>query len=405
VTTGVLSTSFPRFPGDFAGCFVEDAVRASAAAGETLEVIAAGDRETRSHRGGASMASDASDGRADLLPAVRVTRVAMPMVVADRQLFFGAGAPETLERGGPLAWAQALFFWAALCERARARARHWDRIVAHWLVPCGLAARAVAPHLPLTAYAHSGDVALLERIPGGATLGRRLAREIDDLIFVSSDLKRRFTRLTGIAAGRLAPPLARPLGSTSGGASAVPGWATETPRWLAFQRTLADSASPIVLSVGRLVPIKGFDVLLRSVALAAAADSTSRRHRIKVVILGEGPERRRLEAMATRLEIDLCLPGVVPRDDVPRWMSFADLYVQPSRPLSSGRTEGLPVATLEALSAGLRVIASATGGLAELHGVSLVPSGDAGALADSLARAIGASSPWAVKRNDIVPCA
>ena len=39
VTTGVLSTSFPRYQGDFAGCFVEDAVRALALAGETVEVM------------------------------------------------------------------------------------------------------------------------------------------------------------------------------------------------------------------------------------------------------------------------------------------------------------------------------------------------------------------------------
>jgi glycosyltransferase involved in cell wall biosynthesis len=73
---------------------------------------------------------------------------------------------------------------------------------------------------------------------------------------------------------------------------------------------------------------------------------------------------------------------------VATWMAGADLYVQPSRPLHSGRTEGLPVATLEALAAGLPVLASATGGLAELpYGpprLRLVPPGDPAALAACL---------------------
>jgi glycosyltransferase involved in cell wall biosynthesis len=51
---------------------------------------------------------------------------------------------------------------------------------------------------------------------------------------------------------------------------------------------------------------------------------------------------------------------------VPEWLAAADLYVQPSRVLPSGRTEGLPMATLEALAVGLPVIASRSGGLAEL---------------------------------------
>jgi glycosyltransferase involved in cell wall biosynthesis len=62
--------------------------------------------------------------------------------------------------------------------------------------------------------------------------------------------------------------------------------------------------------------------------------------------------------------------------------------VQPSRPLPSGRTEGLPVATLEALSLGLPVVASATGGLRELpHApprLRLIPADDPAALAACL---------------------
>jgi glycosyltransferase involved in cell wall biosynthesis len=140
-----------------------------------------------------------------------------------------------------------------------------------------------------------------------------------------------------------------------------------------------------VLSVGRLVPVKGFDVLVRAAALAGAAASAP----ATVVILGDGPERHRLQAMAQRLNVDLRLPGFVDRQDVPSWMAAADLYVQPSRRLRSGRTEGLPVATLEALSMGIPVVASATGGLGELPQapprLRLVPADNPAALAACLA--------------------
>jgi hypothetical protein len=154
MTVGVLTTSFPRYRGDYAGGFVEDAVRALATTGETVEVIAAGAQP-------GSALSD--ETRPDLGPRVRVIRVAPPTSPKGGSLFYGAGAPEILESGGPAAWVQALAYWAGLCEQVRARAARWDRIIAHWLVPSGLAARTVAPHLPLVTHAHSGDVALLER--------------------------------------------------------------------------------------------------------------------------------------------------------------------------------------------------------------------------------------------------
>src|SRR5207237_2326807 len=107
-----------------------------------------------------------------------------------------------------------------------------------------------------------------------------------------------------------------------------------------------------------------------------------------LVILGDGPERERLTALARRLDVDLRLPGFVPRDQVATWLRGADVYVQPSRRLPSGRTEGLPTAALEALSAGLPVVASETGGLGELPfdppRLRLVPPDDPVALAACL---------------------
>ena len=95
-----------------------------------------------------------------------------------------------------------------------------------------------------------------------------------------------------------------------------------------------------------------------------------------------------LRAHAHRRGVALRLPGLVPRDQIPEWLAAADLYVQPSRVLPSGRTEGLPMATLEALAVGLPVIVSRSGGLAELDGgggrVSFFAPNDVASLRASL---------------------
>ena len=356
MTVGVLTTSFPRHAGDFAGSFAADNVRALAATGSAVEVIAADD--------GAGRADGV--GRPDLGGDVRVWRVPV-RVGGGPRLFYGDGAPEALERGGAGVWAQAAAFWVGLCERLRDRAAGWSAVEAHWLVPCGLAARACSPRLPLTVHAHSGDVALLERLPGGAALSRYVAGQPGEILFASEDLRGRFGRLAGTLVGRVMP-------RRSGAPAPVdPAHRLEARRSLRFD-------GHTLLSVGRLVPIKGFDVLVRAAALAGGPS---------VVILGDGPERERLAALARRLGVPLRLPGFVQRQDVARWMTAADLYVQPSRRLASGRTEGLPVATLEALSLGVPVVASATGGLSELPHqaprLRLVPADDPAALAAALA--------------------
>jgi glycosyltransferase involved in cell wall biosynthesis len=382
---GVLTTSFPRWPGDFAGAFVEDAVRDLVATGVEVDVLAAGD-------------AGAPRPAASPIPGVRVHRAPLSRPPPGTPcLFYSSGAPEVLEGGGLAAWLQAVHLWAGMCRLVSALAPAWLRIEAHWLVPCGLAARAVAPHLPLSIRAHSGDVALLERLPGGRSLARYLARPgpagLPTLGFVTRDLKDRFARLAGLQVGSVVPVRSldkRGEADHQGRESEI-----HAGRGSARQALGLSTMTPTFLSVGRLVPIKGYDVLIRAVAVASAsAQARSPAHsparRPTLVILGDGPERERLAALARRLDVDLRLPGFVPRAHVATWLQTADLYVQSSRRLPTGRTEGLPTATLEALAAGLPVVATETGGLAELPfafappRLRLVPPDDPAALAACL---------------------
>ena len=278
------------------------------------------------------------------VPSVTVEgRLTVRRVPASSALFYGEGAPEALERGGAV-WLAAAQFSTALAAAARQRRGGWDAIESHWLVPSALAASAAAPSHPRRAFAHSGDVALLERIPFGRAIARRLARDGTDLRFVSAALQARFSLLCGNVGN---------VGSVQ---------TLEVPPALFPRRAAPDAAlrrrlgvaAPTVLAVGRLVPIKGHAALLHACARARAATAAHRRP--ELVILGEGPERARLIRLAAALEVPLRLVGTVPRAAVADWLRAADLFAHPSGRLANGRTEGAPIAAREAHAVGIPVV-------------------------------------------------
>src|SRR6187397_1768653 len=141
VRVGLVTTSYPRFDGDPAGCFVAEHVRYLEAQGHAVEVVAAGDDSRDPREPDGSIVRLAGDG-----------------------LFYGGGGPEALERGGARVWAAAARFSLRLAGEIARRARGWDAIVCHWLVPSALAAMVAAPRRPLLAIAHSGDVHTLRRV-------------------------------------------------------------------------------------------------------------------------------------------------------------------------------------------------------------------------------------------------
>jgi len=134
----------------------------------------------------------------------------------------------------------------------------------------------------------------------------------------------------------------------------------------------------MIISVGRLMQEKGHPYLLSAVA------SIPSRERPVVLIAGDGPDRTDLEAKIKRfaLEHDACLLGN--RQDVPDLLAAADLFVLPSL------WEGLSLALLEAMAAGLPCVVTAVGENPEVietgkSGV-LVPPADEPALAEAIRR-------------------
>jgi glycosyltransferase involved in cell wall biosynthesis len=130
----------------------------------------------------------------------------------------------------------------------------------------------------------------------------------------------------------------------------------------------------LLVTVARLAVQKGLPVLLDAVAeLTDRADRADRP--VRCVVAGDGPLRAELTAETTRRRLPVDLLGT--RRDVPDLLAAADVVVVPSL------WEGQPLIVQEALRAGAAIVATDSGGTAQVvgDGAVLVPPGDAPALA------------------------
>ena len=154
------------------------------------------------------------------------------------------------------------------------------------------------------------------------------------------------------------------------------------------------AAGPVVVTVSRLVPAKGLDVMLR--AWRIVADAVPAAH---LVIVGDGPLRDECAAASRALGLADSVVLLGSRPDVPEILRRSHVYV------SSSRTEGMSNALLEGLASGLPLVATRVGGAEDTveDGVNglLVQAGDTAALASALReilsdeatrRAMGAAS-------------
>jgi glycosyltransferase involved in cell wall biosynthesis len=131
---------------------------------------------------------------------------------------------------------------------------------------------------------------------------------------------------------------------------------------------------PIIGVVARLQPEKGVDLFLKAAACIGQAIPACR-----FVVVGDGPLREPLERRAHALELDGRVQFLGWRRDARDIIARLDVLMVPSR------SEGAPLVTLEAMAAGVPVVAAATGGVAEQigSGGTIVPPEDHPALADA----------------------
>jgi glycosyltransferase involved in cell wall biosynthesis len=139
-------------------------------------------------------------------------------------------------------------------------------------------------------------------------------------------------------------------------------------------------APPRIISVGRFKAPKDPVTLIRALARLP-------RNSFRAMLVGDGPDRPLVAAAVRREDLDGAVELVGERGDVPALLAGADAFVL------STRSEGLPMSLLEAMAAGLPVVASAVGGVPEAvidrETALLVPPRDPEALAQALRALLG----------------
>jgi glycosyltransferase involved in cell wall biosynthesis len=126
-----------------------------------------------------------------------------------------------------------------------------------------------------------------------------------------------------------------------------------------------------ILFVGRLNPVKGVHYLLRAMKIVREVLPEA-----KLIIVGEGEERKNLECLTNDLGLNECVDfvGRTPHEKIPDYLYQADIFVLPSL------SEGFGIVILEAMACGLPIVATRVGGVPDIveDGVNgyLVESGD-----------------------------
>lgn len=244
----------------------------------------------------------------------------------------------------------------------------------HWWIPGGLVAVLAArcTRRPSIVHLHGSDAAVAET-PLMGKVARLVLRAADERLAVSGALAEWGRDLS-----------ARPV--------------HVLPMPLVFDRLPSPSLVPedgIVLAVGRLVPEKGFDVLIDAMARLAPEQ------RSELVIVGVGPDRQALSERAAKAGLSLHLPGAVGPAELADWYRRARIVAVPSR------REGFGLVAAEAAAAGRAVVGSAVGGIPSVveSGVSglLVEPGNVNHLAEALSQVDpewGANGPSRVSHLD-----
>jgi glycosyltransferase involved in cell wall biosynthesis len=209
-----------------------------------------------------------------------------------------------------------------LRRRVRAAARP-DVVWAHFLVPSGLFASEV--DAPLVVTAHGRDVRNVGAIPGIAGLTGRVVRRASTVVCVSAYLRRELEERLPEARGK----------------TEVVDSGVDLERFRPIERRDGLDA-PVFLHVGSLTERKN---------VVRLADAFARLGRGSLVFVGDGPLRRVLEGRR-----GVRVVGAVPQDEVPAWMSSADVVCGPALLEPFGQS------LLEAMACARTVVATRIGG-------------------------------------------
>jgi glycosyltransferase involved in cell wall biosynthesis len=330
----MVTSSYPRFPGDSVGTFMEPIATSVAERGHDVHVVAPWH----------PLVTRGTEERGVRFHFYKYAPI-------DALNVFGYAAAlraDVTLRGAvfvvaPLALAQG---WRT--ARSVARAHRATVMHGHWVVPGGITAALAAPELPLVVSLHGSDVFVAETLRPARVAARTAFRRAGAVTACSEDLARRAIALGaepdrvevvpyGVDANRFRPdPAIR--------AAVRAGLGVRDDQVLVF-------------AAGRLVRKKGFEYLIEAMATLPPEVPAV------LAIGGAGDLEGELSERATRAQGRVTLLGNLTQDQVARHLAAADIIVVPSVQDDAGNVDGLPNVVLEALASGTPLVTTAAGGI------------------------------------------
>ena len=354
----MTTSSFPRSSKDWAGVFVLSLAR---------ELVRRGHRVTVAAPHAPGLA------RREVIDGVQVVRFRYMYPERLEALAYGRGMVTNVRRR-PWLFFLVPCFLAAQSLVLRSLVPDADVVATHWLLPQGMVARLCG--ISSVVILHGSDVHLARgrvarffarwtlsgasAVVANSTATAHRAKEIARSVSV------RIIPM-GVEVERFSPP-------------------TDDSK----KRPQRIGIAPRIVSVGRLIPLKGYRYLIEAMGKIRSTFPDA-----SLTLVGNGPERRELERLAETLGVGTAVTctGEVGHFDVPGILWEHDLFILPAVITETGETEGLGTVMLEAMAAHLPVAASDVGGIPDIveHETTglLFPQRDPDAIAEAVIRLAG----------------
>lgn len=334
-----VTSSFPRWSGDSTTPFIYNLAEDLQLLGWKVHVLAP-------HADGARTRED--------MGGIAVERFRYCWPASAQTVCYQGGALVNLRtRPTNLAKLPSLVACELLGAARRLAGRQFSIVHSHWLLPqaltAGIAARALG--VPHVATIHGGDVFALR----GKIFRpfKRAALRLADVVTVNSsatlravcELDDTFDRVQRVPMGAALPP------------------ATDMERVAGIRDGARTGNGPLIAFVGRLIPEKGVGDLVAAIALVRKVLPD-----VSAVIVGDGPDRAAFEDLARSLAVAdrVQFVGWADQAAVAEYLHAADVFVGPSKRSPDGWVEAQGLVFVEAMLAGLPVIATASGGIGDL---------------------------------------
>jgi glycosyltransferase involved in cell wall biosynthesis len=331
----MVTSSYPRFPGDSVGTFMEPTAKAVAARGHDVHIVAPWHPLVNRprHEDGVSF----HFYKYAPLRSLNIFGYAGAMR-ADVSLRIAAYL------AAPLALAQGWRIARKIARRHRATIIH-----GHWVVPGGATSALAAPDLPLVVSLHGSDIYVAETFAPARTAARATFRRAGAVVACSDDLARRAIAIGADPARTEVVPY---------GVDVMRFRPDPDARASRRQALGLEADVPLVFAVGRLVRKKGFEYLIDAMP---ALNGT----RAVLAVGGEGDLAGELKERAARAGVSTAVRflGNIPQFEVAEYLSAADVVVVPSVRDDAGNVDGLPNVVMEALASGTPLVTTTAGGI------------------------------------------